>query len=401
MHRSHAGSDAEAQSPHHCIVRSPTFEEIFVSVLNAPKFAATDVDSPAEFDSARYETFGQRVVSMLNEASLTFMFSIGHRSGLLDKLKQLNRPATAHEIAVAAELNERYVREWLGAMVTGRVIDYDHVTNSYHLPAEHAAWLTREATPNNLAGVMQFMSMFGKIEDHVLDCFHHGGGVPYDQFDRFHEIMAEESFQTIVAALDDHILPLVDGLVDSLEQGVDVVDVGCGRGLALMHLAERFPKSRFVGYDFSQQAVAWANEETQRRKLSNIEFFVQDAAKLSDDQRFDLICSFDAIHDQVDPHAMLAGIHRALKDDGLFLAQDIRASSHVEKNLDHPVAPFLYTISTMHCMTVSLAHSGCGLGTCWGEELALRMFEEAGFTSVAVHTLDHDIMNNYYVCRKR
>jgi SAM-dependent methyltransferase len=353
-----------------------------------------------EFDSDRHEAFGERIVGMLNEAALSFMFSIGHRSGLLDTLRRLNRPATTHEIADEAGLCERYVREWLGALVTGRVIDYNPRTKSYHLPPEHAAWLTREATPNNLAGVMQFMSMFGKIEDHVLECFHNGGGVPYEKFERFHEVMAEESFQTVVSALEDHILPLVDGLVENLERGIEAADIGCGRGMALLLMAERFPNSRFTGYDFSEEAIAWANAEARRRGLENVYFDVRDAAQLDDEQRFDVAFTFDAIHDQIDPHAMLAGIRRAIKNDGLLLAQDIRSSSHVEKNLDHPVAPFLYTISTMHCMTVSLAHDGCGLGTCWGEELALKMFEEAGFAKVAVHTLDHDIMNNYYVCRK-
>lgn len=353
------------------------------------------------FDSARNEAFGQRATKMLNDASLAFMLSIGHRSGLLDCMQRMFRSATTQEIAEEAGLDERYVREWLGAMVTGRIVDYDAATQRYRLPQEHAAWLTREATPNNLAGVMQFMSMFGKIEDHVLDCFHNGGGVPYEKFDRFHEIMAEESYQTVVAALDEHILRLVDGLEDALQHGVDVVDVGCGRGMAIMHLAQRYPRSRFVGYDFSQEAIAWANSQAQLRGLSNARFDVRDAAKLDEESRFDVALAFDAIHDQTDPHAMLAGIRRILRDDGLFLAQDIRSSSHLEKNLDHPVAPFLYTISTMHCMTVSLANCGCGLGTCWGEELALQMLEEAGFASVAVHTLDHDIMNNYYVCRKR
>lgn len=359
-----------------------------------------DAADSTEFDTARHEAFGERVMGMLNEASITVMLSIGHRTGLLDAMRRLNRLATPHEIADEAGLDERYVREWLGALVTGRVVDYDPTTRGYRLPAEHAAWLTRAATPNNLAGVMQFLPMFGTIEDDVIGCFHQGGGVPYEKFERFHEVMAEESFQTVVSALDDHILPLVDGLIDSLQRGVEAVDIGCGRGLALMHMAERFPNSRFFGYDFSSEAIDWANAECRQRGLSNIQFQKRDAAKLDDENRFDIVFVFDAIHDQIDPHAMLAGIHRALKDDGLLLAQDIRSSSHVENNLDHPVAPFLYTISTMHCMTVSLAHGGCGLGTCWGEELALKMLDEAGFVSVAVHTLDHDIMNNYYICRK-
>jgi SAM-dependent methyltransferase len=352
------------------------------------------------FDPDRHAAFGERAVGMLNEASLTFMLSLGHRSGLLDALRRRDRPATSHEIAEASGLDERYIREWLGALVTGRIIDYDPQTRGYRLPPEHAAWLTREATPNNLSGIMQFMSILGKVEDHVLECFQSGGGVPYEKFERFHEVMAEESFQTVVSALDDHILPLVDGLVASLERGVEAVDVGCGRGLAVMHLARRFPNSRFAGYDFSREAIDWARGEARRRGLTNVRFEVRDAARLDDERRFDVVFTFDAIHDQIDPHAMLAGIHRAMTDDGLLLAQDIRSSSHVEKNLDHPVAPFLYTISTMHCMTVSLAHEGCGLGTCWGEELALKMFAEAGFSDVAVRTLEHDIMNNYYVCRK-
>ncbi|MEW4491116.1 methyltransferase domain-containing protein [Thalassoglobus sp. JC818] len=338
---------------------------------------------------------------MLNESALTFMLSIGHRSGLFDTLRRLNRPLTSLEIADESGLDERYVREWLGAMVTGRVMDYDSTSRSYYLPPEHAEWLTREATPNNLAGIMQFMSIFGKVEDDVLECFKNGGGVPYEKFDRFHEVMAEESFQTVVAALDAHILPLADRLVEDLERGVEAADIGCGRGLALMHMAQRFPDSRFTGYDFSKEAIAWADSEVVKRDLQNIHFEVCDAAQLKDKHRFDVIFVFDAIHDQIDPHAMLVGIHDSLTENGLLLAQDIRTSSDVENNLDHQVAPFLYTISTMHCMTVSLAHGGCGLGTCWGEELALRMFEEAGFTNVAVHALDHDFMNNYYICRRK
>lgn len=371
-----------------------------MSTLKQPESAITEDSQAAPFVVARSEAFGERVVGMLNEAALTFMLSIGHRTGLLDALTRLKRRATSHEIADEAGLDERYVREWLGAMVTGKIVDYDPTSRSFRLPPEHAAWLTRQATPNNMAGIMQFMSMFGKVEDLVLECFYQGGGVPYREFDRFHEIMAEESFQTVVASLDDHILPLVEDLVDKLERGILVVDVGCGRGLALMPMAQRFPKSQFVGYDFSEQAIQWASVEAQRRGLANTQFEVRDTARLDDEKRFDVVFTFDAIHDQIDPHAMLTGIHRALKDDGLWLAQDIRSSSHLEKNLTHPVAPFLYTISTMHCMTVSLAHSGCGLGTCWGEEMAMKMFEEAGFANTEVHTLDHDIMNNYYVCRK-
>jgi 2-polyprenyl-3-methyl-5-hydroxy-6-metoxy-1,4-benzoquinol methylase len=341
------------------------------------------------------------MIRLLNDAALAFMLSIGHRSGLFDTLLNLEDWSTCEEIARAAKLDERYVRERLGALVTGRIIDLDPAGERYRLPAEHAAWLTRQATPNNLAGITQFMSRFGKVEDEVLECFRHGGGVPSEQFDRFHEVMAEDSAQSIVSALDQHILLLAAGLTDSHAAGVQSADVGCGRGLALMHLAARFPDTQFSGFDLAEAAIAWAKAEAQRRGSDNLRFEVRDAAQLGEQQRLDVLFAFDSIHDQIDPRGMLASMQKALKDDGLLLAQDIRASSHLQRKLDHPVAPLLYSISMVHCTTVSLAHNGCGLGTCCGEELALAMLNEAGFQHVEVHTLEHDIMNNYYVCRKR
>lgn len=362
---------------------------------------STETATPpgTSIDSAKSEAFCEKLVDVLNQGAIGLMLSIGHRTGLFDTLARLSRPATAHEIADEASLSERYIREWLGAMVTAQIVDYDPATKTYALPAEHAAWLTRDASPNNLAQTMQWFSVLGQVEDGVVDSFRRGGGVPYEKFARFHEVMADESAQTVVAALDEHILPLVPDLIERLEASIDAADVGCGRGMALMHMAKTYPNSSFVGYDFSAEAIGWANTEAKRRGLDNVRFEVRDAAKLGLTDAFDVVFTFDAIHDQVDPHAMLAGIKEALRDGGVLFAQDIRASSHVEKNVDHPVGPFLYTISTMHCMTVSLANCGCGLGTCWGEELAVRMFDEAGFTDVATHTLEHDIMNNYYVCR--
>ena len=167
-----------------------------------------------------------------------------------------------------------------------------------------------------------------------------------------------------------------------------------------MHLARRFPKSRFVGLDLSPEATASARQEAQRRGLTNIRFEEQDLTTWNAPQQFDLITAFDAIHDQARPDLVLASIARALRNSGIFLMQDIKASSHVEKNLDHPLAPFIYTISCMHCMSVSLAQGGVGLGAAWGEELARKMLAEAGFARVEVHQLPHDILNSYYVCRR-
>jgi 2-polyprenyl-3-methyl-5-hydroxy-6-metoxy-1,4-benzoquinol methylase len=212
--------------------------------------------------------------------------------------------------------------------------------------------------------------------------------------------MAEDSGQTVVAALTDHILPLVPGLTERLEDGIDVLDVGCGSGRALNLMARKFPNSRFVGYDFSEEAISRARAEAAGRGATNVRFEVRDVADLGEEGRYDLITAFDAVHDQAKPAAVLEGIAAALKDDGVYLMQDIAGSSHLQNNMDHPIGPFLYTISTMHCMTVSLAQGGEGLGTMWGEEKALEMLEEAGFGEVEVKQLPHDFQNSYYIAKK-
>jgi 2-polyprenyl-3-methyl-5-hydroxy-6-metoxy-1,4-benzoquinol methylase len=213
--------------------------------------------------------------------------------------------------------------------------------------------------------------------------------------------MAEESSQTVAAALIEAILPLAPAVVEALRTGIEVLDVGCGRGQALNIMAQAFPESRFTGYDFSKEGVAAGIAEAQARGLANVHFAVKDVATMDDVDRYGLITAFDAIHDQAKPRAVLRRIATALRPDGTFLMQDIAASSHVHKNLDHPMAPMLYTISCMHCMTVSLALNGEGLGAMWGEEQARQLLAEAGFTQVEVKRLAHDIQNSYYIATKR
>jgi 2-polyprenyl-3-methyl-5-hydroxy-6-metoxy-1,4-benzoquinol methylase len=285
-------------------------------------------------------------------------------------------------------------------MVVGRIVEYDPEDGTYYLPQEHAAWLTRAATPDNIAVTTQFIPLMAQVEDGIVESFKNGGGVPYSAFPRFHEVMAEDSGQTVVAALTDHILPLVPGLTERLEAGIAVLDVGCGSGRALNLMARMFPNSRFVGYDFSEEAIAHARAEAQEHGTSNVRFEVKDAAKLDEKERYDLVTTFDAIHDQAEPAAVLKGIADALKDDGVYLMQDIAGSSHVHNNLNHPIGPFLYTISTMHCMTVSLAQGGEGLGTMWGQEKAEEMLKDAGFKKVEIKQLPHDIFNNYFIITK-
>lgn len=345
----------------------------------------------------RQEVFANKLVETLNSAGLSLMLSLGHRTGLFDVMADM-RGGTVREIADAASLSERYVREWLGSMVCGGVVELDGATGRYRLPQEHAAFLTRKATPNNLAGVMQWIGVLGSAEGAVAEAFLHGKGVPYTAYDNFDNVMAEESGQTVIAGLDQHILPLMPGMAARLEAGIDVLDVGCGRGRAIMYLAERYPKSRFTGYDFSQAVIAHACHEAQRRELKNVRFAVRDTAQLEEKGKYDLVTTFDAIHDQARPDEVLRGIRAALKQGGVYLCQEIKSEGNHAKDVAHPFGTFLYTISLMHCMSVSLYHGGPGLGAAWGRETCGRMLREAGFEKVERHELPHDPINDFYVC---
>ena len=236
------------------------------------------------------------------------------------------------------------------------------------------------------------------MEDQITECFRTGGGVPYDQYHRFHEVMAEESKQTVVMPLLEHILPLAPEIIEKLERGCKVLDFGCGKALAMAALARQFPNSTFYGYDLCEEAIEAGRK--QAGDLPNLFLEQKDVAGFDEEGSFDVIFTFDSVHDQADPARVLSNIHRALKDDGVYLMQDIAGSSHVEKNIDHPLGPFIYTISCMHCMSVSLEQGGAGLGAMWGEELAEQMCKEAGFGHFEKKNLEHDIINNFYILKK-
>jgi SAM-dependent methyltransferase len=292
------------------------------------------------------------------------------------------------------------VREWLGATVTGGIVDYDPAAGTYWLPPEHAASLTRAAGPGNLASFTQFVGMLGQVEGDVVTSFREGGGVPYARFTEFTRLMAEDSAQVFDASLVDTVLPLVPGLPARLTEGIDVADVGCGSGHAINLMAAAFPASRFVGFDFSAEGIAAATAEAQSLGLGNARFEERDAAALGGAPAFDLVTTFDSVHDQARPDVVLRAIHDILRPGGTYLCVDIRASTDVADNVDHPLGPFLYTFSCMHCMTVSLALDGAGLGAMWGEQQAVAMLTDAGFTDIRVETIEGDIGNNYYVATR-
>jgi SAM-dependent methyltransferase len=324
--------------------------------------------------------------------------SVGHRTGLFDQLAAMP-PSTSEQIASATGLNERYVREWLGGMTTARIVEHDASKGTYWFPAEHAASLTRAAGPGNLATLSEFVALFGTVEDQIVESFQKGGGVPYSAFPKFQKLMAAESGQVFDATLIDVTLPLVDGLVEKLKSGIDVADIGCGSGHAINLMAKAFPNSRFTGYDFSDDGLATARNEAKEWGLTNTRFEAKDAGTLDGSAKYDFITAFDAIHDQAQPRKVLKGIYNSLKPGGTFLMVDINADSSHAGNMDHPLGAGFYAVSTFHCMTVSLALGGEGLGTMWGQQKAHELLGEAGFTAVEVKDVEGDIMNAYYICK--
>jgi SAM-dependent methyltransferase len=352
-----------------------------------------------EFDRAKSDSFAERMLGLLNDGFLIFLVSIGHRLRLFDLIANLP-PSTSEEIAREAGLHERYVREWLAAMVCGRIVEFDADRGTYHLPREHAASLTRNAGSANLAMFTQYAAVVGKVEDLLVEAFRTGRGVPYSAYSRMQELHREESMLTLDGVLLEEIVPLADGLDERLVSGVDVMELGCGAGHAMNLLASRYPASRFTGYDLSESGIELARAEAATVGAANVRFEVQDVARLERSPRFDVVTAFDAIHDQARPAEVLRCVYDVLRSGGLFLMFDTGASKDLATNRDHPLGAFLYSASTTYCMSVSLAYGGPGLGTMWSSDSAIEMLREAGFRDVALKTLANDPVHGVFLGRK-
>ncbi|HEY9416227.1 MAG TPA: methyltransferase domain-containing protein [Pseudonocardia sp.] len=349
-------------------------------------------------DLKRVKAFAGRVMRGYAESMVTLMVDLAGRTGLLDALAA--GPGTSAELADRAGLTERYVREILNSLVTGEIVEYEPAGAVYTLPREHAICLTGDGV-RNMTPVSRVTTLLAQQVAAVAQAVRDGGGVPYEAFQpHFTEIMDAMSRGRMDGVLLTGILPTTGALPSLLEAGARVADIGCGTGHAANLMAQAYPRSQFVGYDLGRDAIAAATAEAGEMGLSNARFEVLDVTELPTDPPFDAVFAFDSIHDQVDPAGVLARVHEALVPGGTFVMVDIKASSRLEDNIGNPYAPWLYGVSTLHCMTVSLAHGGAGLGTAWGEQLARQMLEEAGFVDVSVHDIPDVPYNQTYLCSK-
>ena len=359
---------------------------------------------------AEKNPFSEKMVKILNYGALNLALAIGYRTGLLDAMDLFESPQAVEGISEKTGLNPRYIKEWLGVMVTGQIVELFRAPsgeNLYYLPKRWGDVITRRAGRANLGVYTQEMPLLtASAMEAVIQGFKTGAGVTYDHYPRFQRFMSQLADAKHRQVLVDRFLPSVDDgrLVGRMKAGIQVCDLGCAEGLALMLMARAFPQSRFIGIDISEDAIAEAKEQTRRRQIDNLDFMVLDAAVLKENvelkESFDYVTAFDAVHDQTRPLDVLQGIYHILAPGGLFSMVDIAAQSNLSDNFGHPLGPFLYTVSLMHCMPVGLVDGGAGLGMMWGREKAVDMLNEAGFQKIQVLEMPDDPFNFHFFSRK-
>ncbi len=359
-------------------------------------------------NSKKKENFEKKLTDILNYSALNLALAIGYKKKLFDIMKEAKKALSCSMIAKIAAVNKRYVQEWLGIMSTGKIIDITPGEDGqylYSLPEEHAAFLARSGESSMCVYTQEIPLLTQIAMEHVTNDFSNGEGIPFSAYPKFQEFMSDLSNNKLKDTLIQKFLPgVADGeLISRLKKGIRVCDLGCGQGVAVNLMAESYPKSSFVGIDNHEEAIQAARTLCSGYHRENTEFLIEDAALLKDKQtffqRFDYIFAFDAIHDQTYPLESLQGVRHMLAPGGLFSMIDIDASSDHTGNIDHPMGPFLYTVSLMHCMPVGLHGNGAGLGMMWGRERALNMLREAGFKNIAAIEMDHDPFNVHYLCK--
>jgi SAM-dependent methyltransferase len=329
-------------------------------------------------DREKIEAFLGRFVEIASGATTLGLLAVADRSGLASYLGQ-SGGGTSTQIAEGAQLEERYVRELLSGLAAARVVEYDAESETFTLPAEHALFLADPESPYFMGGWMDMIpAMFRQI-DGVATATVHGGGVGFEEFGN--EIIRgidRGNTPSQRAFLIRKWLPGVPGLVESLESGIRVADIGCGSGTVARLIGEAYPRTQVFGYDTSQSSIAVARSRAE--DVPNVEFHAYAVREIPDEPGFDLITTFDVVHDLADPKGALQHIETALKPNGWYLLMEPNISSRLEENL-HDIGALFYGTSTLHCMTQSLAKGGAGLGAAWGGEMTEELVREAGFTS--------------------
>lgn len=333
-------------------------------------------------DAAQSEAFAEKVMMDFSGGSACFLGAVGDALGLFKDLAG-NGPATPGELADRARIDPRYATEWLAGVHAAGYVTFDAGTGRYELPEHHVPALAQEAGPMFFGAAFRDVVENGETFHLLVEAFRNGGGIPMSRFsDAKRETIARFTAAWFENALVQDWIPKMSEVEAKLEAGASVADVGCGRGLAVIRLAEAYPRSRFVGYDLDERDVAHATAAARAAGVADrVRFAVHDAAS-GLNGTFDVVTTFDVLHDSVDPARILGAVHAALAPDGRYVCVDINCEERPEDNVG-PLATVKYAASLGYCLTVSLAEGGTGLGTCGlAEPVLRRLAGEAGFSSL-------------------
>jgi len=336
----------------------------------------------ASLDTAAVEAFAGRVLTDFAGAASTAMTVIGDRLGLYAALTGAG-PVQAGELAARTGLHPRLVAEWLGAQTVSGYVRHDPSADTYELPAEHAMALSVVGSPAYVIGAAEVVAgQYATLRD-LEGAFRGDGGIDYRSFPRTVAHGIERFFGTAYThQLAQHWFPAVDGLVERLDDGVRVADVGSGHGAATLLMARTWPRSEFVGFDNDEPSVDVARSRAADEH--NVAFHVAEAGAL-DAGPFDVVTFFDALHDLGDPAAALRHAYELLAPGGILVVVEPWSTDRIEDSIGNPVARIDYAISTSLCTPTSLAQpGGHGLGTSGGPARRVRLLAEAGFASARV-----------------
>ena len=345
-------------------------------------------------DQTKTEAFLGKVLSDTSGMTTTIMASIGDHLGLCKQLAKA--PATSAQLAARAEINERYAREWLGAMASAGYIEYDPTSKQFTLPVVYQPVLSQEGSPIFFGGIHQMLAgMVGPLNQ-LVDAFQHGGGVPQSAYDdNMWDGLERYTAMWFENLLIPEWIPAMPDVQAKLEKGALIADVGCGRGRALIKLAQTYPRSRYVGYDVFAPAIERAAQNAQAAGVADRVRFEHRDVSTGLPEQYDVITTFDVIHDAIDPRGVLRAIHQALRSDGRYVCLDINCAEHLEGNAG-PLGSLFYGFSVLYCMTTSLSGHGEGLGTVGLPEGKLQeLSREAGFSSVRRVPLENPFNNLY------
>ena len=340
-------------------------------------------------------------VGVVNDMGGTFAMALGYIGDQLGLFKAMAGagPMTSEALASKTGLNERYVREWLRAMVASEYIDYDTEAEGYVMTPEQEFVLANEDSPMFVGGALHFTAPAMYNTPRVMDSFRRGGGIPYNEIGGDVSCAIERFFRPgYLNFLVSEWLAKVPGLPEKLQSGANVADVGCGRGQSTVTMAKAFPASRFVGIDYHAPSIEGARTLAADNDVTNVQFVQGLAEELPRDVKYDLVCSFDCIHDMVDPDATLRTIQEVMADDAAYVWSEPNASHNAHENRN-PIGRAFHTISPMHCMTVSLAYNGAGLGTVIGEKGARELADRAGFSGFERMEIENPF-NQFFLLRK-